>query len=81
MDTGFHRLGFDVTREAADELAREARGLTWLRLTGMFSHLGLITAQRDQAQYDALMRMQSMMEQRGLQLKDIHLCDSIGLVR
>ena len=43
--------------------------------------LGLITAQRDQAQYDALMRMQSMLEQRGLQLKDIHLCDSIGLVR
>ena len=81
VDTGFHRLGFDVTREAADALAREARGLTWLRLTGMFSHLGLITAQRDQAQYDALMRMQSMLEQRGLQLKDIHLCDSIGLVR
>ncbi len=81
VDTGFHRLGFDVTPEAADALAEAARGLTWLRLTGMFSHLGLITLERDQAQYDALMRMREMLANRGLTFTDVHLCDSIGLVR
>lgn len=81
VDTGFHRLGFDVNEAAADALTREAGQLTWLRLTGIFSHLGLITAQRDQAQYDALMRMKAMLEQRGMVFTDVHLCDSIGLVR
>lgn len=81
VDTGFHRLGFDVTEAAADALAQAARGLQWLRLTGMFSHLGLITLERDRMQFDALMRMKSMLEARGLTFADVHLCDSIGLVR
>jgi len=81
VDTGFHRLGFDVTEEAADAVAQAAASLKALRLTGLFSHLGLITPERDQMQYDALMRMHGMLAQRGLQLEDVHLCDSIGLVR
>lgn len=81
VDTGFHRLGFDVAEAEADALAQAARGLQWLRLTGLFSHLGLITPERDRMQFDALMRMKSMLEARGLTFADVHLCDSIGLVR
>lgn len=81
VDTGFHRLGFDVSEASADALAGEIAALKRLRLTGMFSHLGLITVQRDRMQYEALIRMRDMLAERGVILEDIHLCDSIGLVR
>ena len=84
QEAGCESFAVSCAREGIELRRAGIRGeilVMGLTEQGMFSHLGLITAQRDQAQYDALMRMQSMLEQRGLQLKDIHLCDSIGLVR
>ncbi len=80
-DTGFHRLGFDVTEAAADAVGAEVKQLHWLHVEGLYSHLGLITPERDQMQYDNLMRMWDMLHQRGVNFTDVHLCDSIGLVR
>lgn len=81
VDTGFHRLGFDVTEEAAEQVASAVKRLRWVKAVGLYSHLGLITPERDQMQYDSLMRMQSMLAARGVTFTDLHLCDSIGLVR
>ena len=81
INTGFHRLGFDCTEEAAENIAQAARQLTNTRLEGLFSHLGLICRERDVQQHDALMRMQAWLARRGVNPPDVHLCDSIGLVR
>lgn len=81
VDTGFHRLGFDGTTEAAEAIARAASGLRWVRLAGLYSHLGLITPERDRMQHDQLIRMRSLLAERGVVIDDVHLCDSIGLVR
>ncbi|MBR4082249.1 MAG: alanine racemase [Clostridia bacterium] len=81
VDTGFHRLGFDCTEEAAEAIAACAAGLRYVRLTGLYSHLGLITRDRDAMQHGELLRMQTMLAARGVMIGDIHICDSIGLVR
>ena len=81
VDTGFHRLGFDCTQAAADAIAHAAVSLRWVRLAGLYSHLGLITPERDRMQYDHLMRMRAMLAAHGVVIDDVHLCDSIGLVR
>ncbi len=81
VDTGFHRLGVACTESAADEIAKAAQTLHYARLEGVFSHLGLVTKQRDEMQHDALMQMHAWLKQSGVEVKDVHICDSIGLVR
>ena len=91
VNTGFHRLGFEATPENARAIAGLAKGLRWARLTGLFSHLGLIdkardTRQalilpRDTRQYECLTRFHGWLREAGLDISDVHLCDSIGLVR
>lgn len=81
IDTGFHRLGFECTEESARSIAACAAKLKHVCLTGMFSHLGLINQERDRMQHDNLMRMHFDLAQQGLVMEDIHICDSIGLVR
>lgn len=80
-NTGFYRLGFECTEEAADEIARLLPMLPHVRAAGLFSHLGLINRERDVMQHDNLMRMHAMLAARGVNIDDVHLCDSIGLVR
>lgn len=80
-DTGFHRLGVACAEEMADEIAQAAAALRFAKLEGLFSHLGLVTQERDVMQHDRLMRMHGWLKQRGVMLKDVHICDSIGLVR
>ena len=81
VNTGFHRLGFESTEEQARAIAEQARTLESVRLTGLFSHLGLIGPERDRAQHDSLMRFHGWLRERGIDIADVHLCDSIGLVR
>ena len=80
-DTGFHRLGMDCTEQAADEIAAAAAKLTHVRVDGLYSHLGLINKERDEMQHDRLMKLHAMLEARGVHIADVHICDSIGLVR
>ena len=81
VDTGFHRLGIACTQEQADAVAAVAKGLKHVQLEGLFSHLGLVNLQRDEMQHDNLMTMHRWLLERGVEISDVHICDSIGLVR
>lgn len=81
VDTGFHRLGVECTQEMAQVVAETAARLQWVKLEGIFSHLGLVNAQRDEMQHDALMQMHRWLKEYGVAADDVHICDSIGLVR
>lgn len=81
VDTGFHRLGVECTQDMADAITATAKGLKHVCLEGLFSHLGLVTGQRDEMQHENLMQMHRWLAERGVVLKDVHICDSIGLVR
>ena len=81
VDTGFHRLGIVCSAEMADAVAAAAKTLRYVQLQGLFSHLGLVNHQRDVQQHDALMQMHQWLTERGVTLADVHICDSIGLVR
>ncbi len=80
-DTGFHRLGIACTEEAAAKIGTVARELHYVRLEGLYSHLGLINRERDEMQYQQLMTIKTLLEQQEVHVQDMHLCDSIGLVR
>jgi len=81
VNTGFHRLGFDCTEAAAEDIAAAAAKLSHVRLEGVFSHLGLVTRERDEMQHDNLMRFHAWLKDRGVHADEVHICDSIGLVR
>lgn len=78
-DTGFHRLGVEPDEQTARIIAQ--RNYHNIVIAGLFSHLGLVSPGRDKAQYEALMRFHGWLKRYGLQVPEIHLCDSIGLVR
>ncbi|MBQ9325794.1 MAG: alanine racemase [Clostridia bacterium] len=81
VDTGFHRLGFACTEESADRIMRLHTAYPEAVTEGLYSHLGLITKEKDEAQYRAFMRMREWLAQRHVPIAEYHLCDSIGLVR
>lgn len=81
VNTGFHRLGFESDEPTARALAETAKKLRYAEIAGLFSHLGLITPERDRMQYESLTRFHGWLQQNGLDIADVHLCDSIGLVR
>lgn len=81
VDTGFHRLGFPCEKQQAEEILWVMGKLLWVRAEGLFSHLGLIDQQRDEIQHTRLMQMHQWLEEGGLSISDVHLCDSIGMVR
>ena len=79
VDTGFHRLGV----EPEEAVARAIAGKEYhnIIIEGLYSHLGLISPERDRAQYETLTRFHGWLKRYGLDIRDVHLCDSIGLVR
>ena len=79
VDTGFHRLGLGAISE--QKVAEVARTLEWAHIDGLFSHLGLIDRERDLKQYNSLMMYHEKLRRYGLAVGEMHLCDSIGLVR
>ena len=80
-DTGFHRLGFPCTREVAAAIAGTVKGMSWVKVQGLFSHLGLVTGERDEMQHKTLVQMHAWLAENGAQIDELHICDSIGLVR
>ncbi len=72
MDTGFHRLGFT----SIDHM-RAVCQMENIQVQGLFSHLSLIDREHDEAQHALLMEA---WERLGC-VKDVHICDSIGMVR
>ena len=80
-DTGFHRLGFPCDEKSAKAAADALRRCKWVQAQGLYSHLGLIDMERDARQHDRLLCFQRLLRQEGVDIHDLHLCDSIGLVR
>lgn len=81
VDTGFHRLGFGWDEQQARLIADTLKCTPHVQAQGLFSHLGLVNQQRDEMQHERLMQMHSHLAQLGVLINDVHICDSIGLVR
>lgn len=72
IDTGFHRLGFPCTQTGLKQI----ESLKNVQITGLYSHFGLVDEAHDHLQAQKLLWMQS-----NLKLQQVHICDSIGMVR
>ncbi len=81
FDTGFHRLGFEPDRETVQRIISELRLMGNIDVQGIYSHLGLVSRERDEAQYAYLMAVRDWFREDGTPVSEVHLCDSIGLVR
>ncbi len=82
VDTGMSRIGYQVTEESADEMARLAL-LPHIMAEGIFTHF----ARADEAdktstyrQIEQFKRMLSMLEERGLHIPVRHCSNSAGIV-
>lgn len=81
LDTGFHRLGFSCDPDTADRIAALLPAMPHIRTDGLYSHLGLVSRERDEGQFALFDRMTALLAERGVKPADLSLCDSIGLVR
>ncbi len=82
VDTGMSRIGYQVTDEAADEMAQIAR-LPHIMVEGIFTHF----ARADEAdktsaeeQLALFEKMISMLEERGIKIPIKHCSNSAGIV-
>lgn len=82
VDTGMSRIGYQVTEEAADEMAQIAR-LPHIMVEGIFTHF----ARADEAdktsaeeQLALFKKMISMLEERGIEIPIKHCSNSAGIV-
>lgn len=80
LDTGMNRLGLRPGPGAAEAVARMA-ALPGLRLAGIFTHLALVDAEHDRAQFDMFMDFVAELKRLGVDPGLRHVCDSIGLAR
>lgn len=82
LDTGMTRIGFQITEEAADEMA-EIAALPNIFAEGMFSHFSCADmvdkdfSKGQMAQYE---KMVKLLETRGVEIPIKHLCNSAGIM-
>ncbi|MCR4883861.1 MAG: alanine racemase [Clostridiales bacterium] len=81
IDTGFHRLGFEPTVHAAEQIAKTLELCPHVHALGIYSHLGLIERELDEAQCRRLLAMRDYLRAFSVTGLEMHLCDSISLVR
>ena len=81
IDTGMHRLGFEPDAQVAKEIADTLAQCPSVHAEELFSHLALTTPERDAEQYARLAFMRDALTEAGKPFEDMHICDSIGLVR
>lgn len=80
VDTGMHRLGFVPGPQAVNDIL-EIGKLTHVHVQGLYSHLALTNRERDEKQHSLLKGMYDELAGKGMRIPELHLCDSIGLVR
>ncbi|MCI8681814.1 MAG: alanine racemase [Lachnospiraceae bacterium] len=82
IDTGLSRLGFQVTEEAAEELAQIAR-MPHIIVEGIFTHFAMADA-RDKTMAKEQMRqfqkMKEMMSRRGISIPVSHCANSAAMI-
>ena len=81
LDTGMTRIGFRVTPENADTIARMSK-LPGASLTGMFSHFSCADmtdraySEKQAAEFDEMRRL---LAERQVEIPLVHLCNSAGI--
>lgn len=82
IDTGLSRLGFQVTEEAAEELAQIAR-MPHIIVEGIFTHFAMADA-RDKTmakeQLRQFQKMKEMMSRRGISIPISHCANSAAMI-
>ena len=82
IDTGLSRLGFQVTEEAAEELAQIA-GMPHIIVEGIFTHFAMADA-RDKTmakeQLRQFQKMKEMMSRRGISIPISHCANSAAMI-
>ena len=82
IDTGLSRLGFQVTEEAADEIARISK-MPHIIMEGIFTHFSKSDA-KDKTmanqQLEAFAKMKQMLEKRQVELPMIHCSNSAAII-
>ena len=82
IDTGLSRLGFQVTEEAADEIARISR-MPHIIVEGVFTHFAKSDA-KDKTmanqQMEAFSKMKKMLEERNVEIPMIHCSNSAAII-
>ena len=82
IDTGLSRLGFQVTEEAADEIARISR-MPHIIVEGIFTHFAKSDA-KDKTmanqQMEAFAKMKKMLEERNVEIPMIHCSNSAAII-
>ena len=80
IDTGMHRLGFIPGPEAVRDILAIGH-LAHVKIKGLYSHLALSNKERDEVQHGLLKGIYDTLTAQGLVIPELHLCDSIGMVR
>lgn len=82
IDTGLSRLGFQVTEEAADEIARISK-MPHIIMEGIFTHFAKSDA-RDKTmanqQLEIFAKMKQMLEERQVEIPMIHCSNSAAII-
>lgn len=82
LDTGMTRIGFQITEEAADEMA-EIAALPNIFAEGMFSHFScadMVDKEFSKGQMAQYEKMVKLLEARGVEIPIKHLCNSAGIM-
>lgn len=82
IDTGLSRLGFQVTEQAADEIARISK-MPHIIMEGIFTHFAKSDA-RDKTmanqQLESFAKMKQMLEERQIEIPMIHCSNSAAII-
>lgn len=82
LDTGMTRIGFQITEESADAIARISR-LPYVETEGIFSHFSCADMEDKtytDSQKEKFDRMMKMLEARKVCIPIRHLCNSAGIM-
>lgn len=82
VDTGMSRIGYQVTEEAAEEMAQLSK-LPHIMVEGIFTHFARADEKDKAATYSQIALFQhmiSMLEERGLSIPVKHCSNSAGIV-
>lgn len=82
IDTGLSRLGFQVTEESADEIARIFK-MPHIIMEGIFTHFAKSDAEDKtmaNQQLEAFAKMKQMLEERQVEIPMIHCSNSAAII-
>lgn len=79
FDSGFNRLGYKSIKDVIEAL-EDIYTYDFLEVEGIFTHLGLLDVDSDEAQFQRFDALVKAIADRGWQIPIKHVCDSIGAV-